>query len=191
MSSIVRWLLGLFGWTVVYAPPQVPKAVIIFYPHTSNWDFPIGVLARSVIRLPVHFAGKDSLFRWPYGWLFRGLGGFPVDRSKRSGFIAQMTAEFQRHPRFYLAIAPEGTRKSTDRLKSGFYHLALAMRVPLGCAFIDYQRREIGVRDYLDLSGDEAVDLARIAAIYAGRRGRHPAQEGRIAFTAQSAQDGQ
>jgi 1-acyl-sn-glycerol-3-phosphate acyltransferase len=72
VSSIARWLLGLFGWKVVYVPPQVPKAVIIFYPHTSNWDFPIGILARTTVRLPVRFAGKDSLFRWPFGALFPG-----------------------------------------------------------------------------------------------------------------------
>ena len=190
MSGLARWLLRLFGWKVIYAPPPVPKAVVIFYPHTSNWDFVIGILARSTIRLPIAFAGKDSLFRRPFGGLFRWLGGFPVDRGKRTGFIAQMAAEFERHPQFYLAIAPEGTRRAVDRLKSGFYRLALAARVPLGCAFIDYPRREIGIRDYLELSGDEAADLGRIAAVYAGRHGKHPGQEGRIAFVAQTERGG-
>lgn len=190
MSKAARWLLGLFGWRVVYVPPPAPKAVIIVYPHTSNWDFPIGILARSAIRLPISFAGKDSLFSQPFGVLFRWLGGIPVDRSKRSGFIAQMTAEFERHPRFYLAIAPEGTRRATDSLRSGFYRLALAAGVPLGCAFIDYSRREIGILDYLTLSGDESADLRQIAAVYAGRHGKHPAQEGSIAFAGKSARDG-
>lgn len=189
MSSIASWLLGLFGWQVNYVPPPGPKAVVIVYPHTSNWDFPIGVLARSHIGLPINFAGKHSLFRWPFGALFRWLGGIPVDRRKRTGFTRQMVTEFQRREQFYLAIAPEGTRRATAELKSGFYRLALAAGVPLGCAYIDYSRREVGVEEYLTLSGDEAADLARIARVYAGRRGKRPAQEGRIRFATMSARD--
>jgi len=187
---LATWLLRLSGWRVVQPAQQVPKSVIIFYPHTSNWDFVFGILARSAIDLPVHFAAKDSLFRWPYGWLFSKLGGLPVNRRVRNGLVSQMAEQFRRHERFYLAIAPEGTRRAVDHIKSGFYRVALLARVPLGCAFIDYPRREIGILDYLELSGDEAVDLARIAAVYAGHRGRHPAQEGRIAFAKNSAQGG-
>lgn len=182
------WLLGLFGWRVVYRLPAVPKAVIIFYPHTSNWDFPIGVLARSAIDLPVYFAGKDSLFRWPYGWLFRGLGGLPVNRREHTGLVAQLAEEFKRRESFYLAIAPEGTRRATTAMKSGFYRVALLAHVPLGCAFIDYPRREVGILDYLDLSGNEAADLVRIAEAYAGRCGKHPAQQGPFVFANKSAQ---
>lgn len=185
---LAAWLLRLFGWRVVYPVRQVPKSVIIFYPHTSNWDFFFGILARSAIDLPIHFAAKDSLFRWPFGWLFRKLGGLPVNRRVRSGLVTQLAEQFNRHESFYLAIAPEGTRRAVDHIKSGFYRVALLAQVPLGCACIDYPRREIGILDFLELSGDEAVDLARIAAIYAGHRGKHPAQEGRIAFAESSVQ---
>lgn len=184
--SIARGLLRLFGWTVIFVPPPGSKAVIIVYPHTSNWDFPIGILARSTFRLPISYAGKHSLFRWPLGGLFRWLGGIPVDRSKRSGFTAQMRAKFDTEEQFFLAIAPEGTRRATAGLKSGFYRLALAAGVPLGCGFIDYSRREVGIRDYLVMSGDESADLKQIAAAYAGRHGKYRAQEGPIEFTAQS-----
>lgn len=188
-QRIATRLLRLFGWQVVYVPPRAAKAVIILYPHTSNWDFVIGVLARSAIALPVRFAGKDSLFRRPFGALFRRLGGIPVNRRASTGFVAQLTAEFERRQSFYLAIAPEGTRRATDRLRSGFYRLALAAGVPLGLAFIDYPRREIGIVDYLTLSGDPAADLARIAEVYAGRMGKYPDQHGRIAFNASGLTD--
>lgn len=188
-QRIATFLLKLFGWNVAYVPPQAPKAVVIFYPHTSNWDFVIGLLARSAIQLPVRFAGKDSLFRRPFGALFRRLGGIPVNRRASTGFVAQLTAEFERRQSFYLAIAPEGTRRATDRLRSGFYRLALAARVPLGLAFIDYPRREIGIVEYLDLSGDPEADLVRIAGVYAGRRGKYPDQHGRIAFNAPGLSD--
>lgn len=181
-SRLSRILLRLFGWRVVFVPPPGPKAVVIVYPHTSNWDFPIGILARAAIALPVGFVGKHTLFRAPFGGLFRRLGGIPVDRRQRAGFVDALVAAFARSERLYLAIAPEGTRARTDHWKSGFYRVALAARVPVGLAFIDYARREIGVEHWLTLSGDVAADLARMRACYAGRRGRHPGLEGEIRF---------
>ena len=183
-GRIARRLLAGLGWKLVVEPPNVPKAVVIFYPHTSNWDFVIGILARSAIELPVHFAGKHSLFAWPLGAVFRRLGGIPINRGQRANQVAQLAAEFAKHERFYLAIAPEGTRRRTDSWHSGFYRLALAVRVPVGLAFIDYPKREIGILDYLTLCGDEAVDLAKISEAYAGRLGKHPAQQGKIALAA-------
>lgn len=182
LSRLCRALLALFGWRVVLVPPPVPKAVVIFYPHTSNWDFVIGILARAAVAIPIGFIGKDSLFRPPFGALFRRLGGIPVNRRERTGFVGQMAALFAQHERLYLAIAPEGTRSPTDHWKSGFYRVALAATVPLGLAFIDYPRREIGILGWLDLTGNEAEDLAQLRARYAGRRGRKSENEGDIRF---------
>ena len=186
VGRLARRLLAAFGWKLVYQPPAVPKAVIVFYPHTSNWDFVIGIIARAVIDLPVHWAGKDELYRWPLRALFKRLGGIPVNRRERTGFVAQMAAEFERRRRFYLAITPEGTRRRTDFWKSGFYRLALAAKVPLALAFIDYPKREIGIMGYLSLSGDERSDLAKIATRYVGRLGKYPAQQAPIALAPES-----
>ena len=128
----------------------------------------------------MHFAGKDSLFSWPFGWLFKRLGGIPIKRGERANQVAQLVAEFGKHDRFYLAIAPEGTRRRTDAWRSGFYRLALAAQVPVCLAFIDYPRREIGILGTLALCGDETLDLANIRAAYAGRIGKHPQQQGPI-----------
>jgi 1-acyl-sn-glycerol-3-phosphate acyltransferase len=180
-------VLRLFGWRIVYEKPPVAKSVIIVYPHTSNWDFPIGILFCYATGMPIHWAGKDTLFRWPYGAVFRRLGGFPVNRRMRTGFVGQMVDEFARHKTFYLAITPEGTRRYTNNWKSGFYRVAMAAQVPLTLGFFDYARREVGIAGYLTLSGDETVDLAQIAAVYADKRGRHPAKQGRIAFAEKDA----
>ena len=182
LSRLCRALLGLFGWRVLLVPPPVPKAVVIFYPHTSNWDFPIGVLARAAVAIPIGFIGKDSLFRPPFGGLFRWLGGIPVNRRERTGFVAALAALFARRDSLYLAIAPEGTRRRIDHWKSGFYRVALAANVPLGLAFIDYSRREVGIEAWLSLSGNEAEDLAGIRAGYSNKRGKRPEMEGDIRF---------
>jgi 1-acyl-sn-glycerol-3-phosphate acyltransferase len=151
-----------------------PKLLAIFYPHTSNWDFILAMLAKWALDLPLCWAGKDSLFRWPFGAVFRALGGVPVNRRERTGFVRQMAREFQRRDGFYLGMAPEGTRSLTTGWKSGFYHLALAADVPLALAYLDFATRRIGVTDYLVLTGDEVRDMAAIAAVYAGKRGLHP-----------------
>ena len=162
--------------------PVPEKAVIIFYPHTSNWDFVIGLLAKWALDLDVHWVGKDSLFRSPLRALFRRWGGIAVNRSERTGSIARLADEFSARKRFLLALAPEGTRKRAEHWRSGFYYLALAARVPLALAFIDYPRREVGVAGYLDLSGDPVRDIAAIAAFYDGRAGKQPALQGPIRF---------
>lgn len=175
-------LLRLFGWRVILVRPPLPKALVIVYPHTSNWDFVVGILARSAIAIPIGFVGKDTLFRPPFGRLFRALGGIPVNRRQRTGFVDGLVEAFGTTGRLYLAIAPEGTRSKIDHWKSGFYRVAVAAKVPLGLAFIDYSRREIGIEHWLTLSGDEAADLARIRACYADKRGKRPGQEGEIRF---------
>jgi 1-acyl-sn-glycerol-3-phosphate acyltransferase len=175
-------LLGLFGWTVEVVPPPVQKCVVIFYPHTSNWDFVIGMVARAAVWLPIHWAGKDTLFRWPLGAFFRWMGGIPVNRRERTGLTARLAEEFAARKRFYLAITPEGTRSHTDRWKSGFYHLALAAKVPLALAYIDYPGRRVGIGGYLELSGNEATDLEALRGFYADKVGKRPENHGTIRF---------
>lgn len=181
-SRFCRALLRLAGWKVVLVRPPGPKAVVIVYPHTSNWDFIVGILARYAIAIPFRFVGKDTLFRWPFGGLFRRLGGIPVNRRQSTGFVGDLIEAFDKADSLYLAIAPEGTRRRIDHWKSGFYRVALAANVPLGLAFIDYSRREVGIEAWLSLSGNEAEDLAGIRAGYSNKRGKKPEMEGDIRF---------
>ena len=181
-SRFCRALLQLAGWKVVLVGPPGPKAVVIVYPHTSNWDFIVGILARYAIAIPFRFVGKDTLFRWPFGGLFRRLGGIPVNRRQSTGFVGGLIEAFDKADSLYLAIAPEGTRRRIDHWKSGFYRVALAANVPLGLAFIDYSRREVGIEAWLSLSGNEAEDLAGIRAGYSNKRGKKPEMEGDIRF---------
>lgn len=174
LKTIARTLLRLFGWTVIEPRERPAHAVIVGYPHTSNWDGVVALLSKVALGLPANWVGKDALFRWPIGDLMRHLGGIPVDRSARHGFVAQMAAEFATRPTFLLVIAPEGTRRLTSGWKSGFYRIALAAKVPVALAFVDYSLRQAGILTYLTMTGDPATDIAAIAAHYEGRQGKHP-----------------
>ena len=174
-------LLKAFGWKVVLAQPVPHRCVVLFYPHTTNWDTPIGLCVKFMTGLELHYAGKDSLFRVPLlGPLLLCWGGVPVNRRERTGFIDQMKAQFQDHATFRLAIAPEGTRSRTEHWKSGFYHLAREARVPLALGYIDYPKREIGVGTYVELTGDIDADMNALRAFYEDKRGLYPDRQSPI-----------
>ncbi len=174
MAFLARRLLATLGWTLLVPAVRPPKAVVIAYPHTSNWDFLYTMLGKTTLGTGAHWVAKDTLFRWPLGILLRWMGGIPVNRRQRSGFVEQMASEFDRHQNFMLALAPEGTRSRAAGWKTGFYRIALAAQVPVALACVDYARREVGVLCYLELSGDMAADIERIAEIYRGRQGYRP-----------------
>jgi 1-acyl-sn-glycerol-3-phosphate acyltransferase len=181
-ARFATWLLKLIGWRAVFSPPPGPKSVVVVYPHTSNWDFPLGVLFRAKHRVPMQWAGKDTLFRWPFGKLFLWLGGVPINRRQPTGMIRQLADAFAANETLSLCIAPEGTRSKTDHWKTGFYRLALEADVPVGLAFIDYGQKRLGVERWITLSGDEEADLAMIRAYYAGITARYPEKAGEIRF---------
>ena len=173
-------LLRLFGWDTVLRWPTEPRGVIIVYPHTSNWDFVIGVLFRIGHALPARWSGKAEMFRRPFRGLLTRIGGIPVDRRRTAGFVPALLEEFARRDWMWVAIAPEGTRSHTDHLKSGFYQIALGAGIPIGLGYIDYSARRVGIDTYLHLSGDRDADLARIREFYEDKRGRRPALAGDI-----------
>jgi 1-acyl-sn-glycerol-3-phosphate acyltransferase len=178
-SAVARTLLRMGGWRLLFDGLPAAQGVAIVYPHTSNWDFLLGLLAKWGIGMPVTFWGKESLFRIPVlGRWMRWLGGVPVDRSRSHGIVAAM-ADTLRSARadgrfLWLALSPEGTRAATDGWRSGFYHVAVAAQVPLGLVCFDYARREVGFRRFLQLSGDVAADMAAIAQGFGTVAGHTP-----------------
>jgi len=175
-------VLRLFGWKTSLVWPPEPKGIIIVYPHTSNWDFPIGLAFRIGHDLPANWIGKAEMFPRPLRGLLKRLGGIPVDRGRATGFIDAMVQEFGRRDWMWVGIAPEGTRSRTDHLKAGFYKLALAADVPVGLGYIDYATRTVGIDTYVRFTGDEERDLEVLRRFYFAKRGHRPALAGDIRF---------
>ena len=167
-------VLRLFGWRLRFRPLPGPRGIVVVYPHTSNWDFPIGLFGKWALDLPFRWLAKDSLFRGPLGKFMRYLGGEPVDRSTTSGTTLRQAERMLAADWYWLAITPEATRSYRPNWRSGFYHLALAAKVPLVLVYIDYPSKVLGVVDHLYLTGDREADMAAIAAVYAGHQGLLP-----------------
>lgn len=174
-------IFRMMGWCADYHEPDVDKYVVIVWPHTSNLDFFIGFIFSRAYPMPFpHFLAKRSVFKGPLGWLGRKVGGIPVDRSRRSNFVDQIVAEFDRHAHFILAITPEGTRTRTRYWKSGFYYIAQAAHVPIVMATIDYSQKQIRYGALIEPTGNIEADMQLIRRFYAGAQGRHPDRQGDI-----------
>lgn len=167
-------LLALLGWSLHFKPLPGPHGIAVVYPHTSNWDFLIGLLGKWAVGLQFRWLAKDSLFRGLMGKVMRYWGGIAVDRSAPMGATRKLAQDMLASPWCWVAITPEGTRGYRPHWKSGFYHLALAANVPVLLVCLDYGKKELRVIDTLDLSGDAARDMAAIAAVYQDCRALYP-----------------
>lgn len=160
--------MRVLGWRVEGDIPNIPKMVMIAAPHSSNWDFIVGVAAKLGMRLSVKFLGKDALFRFPLGPLMRALGGIPVDRSSRNAMVDSIVGEFRRHRQLILVVAPEGTRKQVERWRTGFYHIAHGAGVPIVTAAFNWRARAIQIGAPFVTTGDVEADLRALQARFSG-----------------------
>lgn len=179
--------MAVFGWDVEGEPPQFEKAVLIAAPHTTNWDLPHMLAAAWVFRLKISWLGKHSLFRPPFGWFFRAMGGVPVDRSGHHGLVQAAAGVFERTDKLMLAVPPSGTRSKSPHWKSGFYWIAHTANVPVVCGYLDFSRRVAGLGRSFHPTGDVVSDMEQVRAIYADIRGKFPELETPIRLREESA----
>ena len=172
LSFLGRLMLAAMGWRVEGEVPNLPKLVIAVAPHTSNWDFVVGVAAMFALDLRIDFLGKHTLFRGPLGAFMRCIGGIPEDRSQPGGVVDEAIAAFGRVEQRMLAIAPEGTRKGAARFKSGFLRIAHGAGVPVVLAALDYGARCVRFGPTFMSGGDFEGERARAEAHFAPIRGK-------------------
>ena len=167
VKYIFKVIWRLMGWKIVGDVPwHEKKYVIIVAPHSSNWDFIIGVLVRGIMGFDSKFLGKKSLFQFPLGWFFRMMGGYPVDRSKSMNLVDQVVQIYDRHERFVVALAPEGTRKNVHEWKTGFYYIAHNANIPIVRAKIDWQAKQVVWFDPIRTTGNIEKDMIKIKEVY-------------------------
>ncbi|WP_159016825.1 lysophospholipid acyltransferase family protein [Cognatiluteimonas profundi] len=172
-----RWLgrsiLRLGGWRMVGTFPDIPKLVLIGAPHSSNWDGVWGFAAKLALGLDIKILGKRELFWWPLGAVLERLGVIAIDRSAAHGVVEQLATLIGESDKFWLGLAPEGTRKPVDRWKVGFWKIARAADVGILPAYFHYPDKVIGIGPIFETSDDMSADIARIRAWYRPWKGRH------------------
>ena len=131
----------MMRWRVIGDFPDLRKFVIIVAPHTSNWDFVVGLFCDLALDLDAVWLAKHTIFVGPFGRWLKSLGGIPVVRSASHNVVSQVAAEFARRDQMILAVAPEGTRRKVEEWKSGYWHIARAAGVPIVPVGLDFARR--------------------------------------------------
>uniref|UniRef100_UPI004048444C 1-acyl-sn-glycerol-3-phosphate acyltransferase n=1 Tax=Polaribacter sp. TaxID=1920175 RepID=UPI004048444C len=155
-------------------PNDLKKYVVIAAPHTSWQDFPIGILARNTSGIKINFIGKDSLFKGPFGFIFRSLGGTPVDRTKSNNLVEAIVQLFNSKDEFRLALSPEGTRKKVTEWKTGFYYIAKGANVPVVMATLDFGRKEVKISEPYYLTDDKEKDFNYFKSFFKGVTAKNP-----------------
>lgn len=174
----MRWIASIIFYRVLNwklegtIDPSIKKCIIIVAPHTSWYDFIVGLMVRSILDLQINFVGKRELFRPPFGWYFRWVGGTPLDRTPNQDKVQQISQIFLSKKIFRLALSPEGTRKKTDRWKTGFYFIAKATQSPIIKVAFDYAHKTVKISTPFYTTNDPAKDLAEIEEFYRGIQGK-------------------
>ena len=177
-AAFGRLMLTLLGWRIEGAFPDAPRMVLIVVPHTSNWDFLVGLMAKFALRLDARYMAKRSLFWFPLGVFLRLMGGIAIDREAAGNVTATSEQAFARREKLVLVITPEGTRSRVDRWKSGFYRIAAAAGVPVVMAIFDYDAKVVRLGPSFQPTGDYETDLAAMQSHVHARMAKHPERYG-------------
>lgn len=179
MREIARFIyFKLLGWSIVgnknFSTDTIKKAVIIAVPHTSWHDFYLGILLRKIAGVKTHFVGKKELFKWPFGWYFRAVGGTPLDRTPGQNKVQAIAKLFENKDEFRLTLAPEGTRKKVETWKTGFYHIAKTAGVPIIMFTLDYANKQNKISEPFFPTDYEEADFEYMKDFFKGVVGKKP-----------------
>ncbi|AXF85967.1 hypothetical protein DTO96_101707 [Ephemeroptericola cinctiostellae] len=174
-----KWLKAM-GWTTAYAPPPNSHGIYIVYPHTSNWDFLMGVLWKFAMNIQPRWVAKHTWFRPPMGWFMRRLGGIGIKRDGNLNNITALSNALLKEKHCWLGMAIEGTRSYKPYIHMGYYHIAQTANIPIGIAFIDYNTKTVGVREYRYVKDNITDELAQLALDYAGIGALYPEKMGQL-----------
>tara|TARA_Y100001935_G_C17265818_1_gene489099 strand:+ start:332 stop:874 length:543 start_codon:yes stop_codon:yes gene_type:complete len=165
------FFLKLLGWKIEGKFPKLLKYVVAVVPHTSWVDFFVGLMVRSILGEKINFVGKKELFTPYFGWFFRLLGGIPIDRSGAGGSVQSIVRLFKENKKFRIALAPEGTRKKVKQLKTGYYHIAQELKIPIVPVTFDYTNKKIIVYPSFYSTNNKFMDLKKLENLFRGFNG--------------------
>lgn len=165
----------ILGWKIVGTiDPKLKKCVMIVVPHTSWFDFFVGVFTRGIVQLEMNFVAKKELFVFPFNFYFKWMGGTPLNRQKNENKVDAIASIFDKKEVFRLAIAPEGTRKKVEEWKTGFYFIAQKANIPIIPVAFDYGKKEVKIHEPYQTTNDIQHDFKVLKSYYNGVLGKFP-----------------
>ena len=180
-SQISQWIgravLKSMGWKVAGSIPNEKRILIVAAPHTSNWDFVIGMGALLGLNAKIRWIGKHSLFQPGIAWFFRWLGGIPVNRKNPASLIEDVSNMIKKDRGLMIGVAPEGTRKKINRWKTGFLRIAKTTQSKILFISIDAPSKTIKIASTLFTpTEDKENDLEFVKSYFRNFKGINPDQ---------------
>lgn len=176
MRFFWKLILKIMGWeTEMVFPKGIKKCVVIVAPHTSAWDYVLGLATRSILRIgDSKYLGKKELFTPPFGWFFTWMGGIPVDRNSKHNVVDQVVEQFNNHDSFIIGLSPEGTRKKVEKLKTGFYNIAKQANVPIVMIGFDFEKKKVIISNPFYATENQEADFENILHFFRPIKGKNP-----------------
>jgi 1-acyl-sn-glycerol-3-phosphate acyltransferase len=167
-------LLSVTGWKFEGGLPQHPKLVLAIAPHTSNWDFFLGVSVLFALRIKIRFLGKHSIFVPVVKQLLELIGGIPVDRKSAHGVVGEVVTQFNAQEKMILAVAPEGTRSPKFPWKTGFLAIAHQAKAPVALIGFDFARKRIVFGPVFLSDGNFDDDMQKVYRFFSKITAKYP-----------------
>lgn len=175
ISCISKRIFHLIGWKLVGRfPLDLDHLIIIVAPHTSNWDFPLGILVKLWLKIDAKYYAKASLFKWPLGPVMKSLGGRPVDRKNNQNIVSEAVLDFKNNQKHRILITPEGTRDRRETFKTGFYYIAVKSGAGVLPIIFDYGVKEMRILPVRYMRGDGQTEVDEVRNLFKGVEGKHP-----------------
>lgn len=174
-KSIYKFIFyRILGWKIIgTVDPKIKKCILMVMPHTSWYDFFIGLFVRGIIALEMNFVAKKELFIFPFGYYFKSIGGAALDRSGNKNSVDATVDIFNSREIFRLGIAPEGTRKKVTQLKTGFYYISLKANVPIIPVAFDYSKKEVRFGTPFSPTGNYESDMKVLLQHFKNAKGKY------------------
>jgi 1-acyl-sn-glycerol-3-phosphate acyltransferase len=176
MKTLSGKILKMLGWKITGDFAGLKKSVTIFAPHTAHIDIFYGKLRFTEAGVNFKFLSKKELFFFPMNLVMKKIGSIPVRGVKNKNAIFQVADLLNNADELHVVVSPEGWIKRVTKWNKGFYYMAKKANVPIVAAYIDYSKKEIGVKAIIYDVDDFKSVMQQVNSIYKDVKGKNPDQ---------------
>ena len=175
MKTISGYIVcEILGWKIKGEFPDKKKSIIIFAPHTSYYDALYGKLCFNELGLNIRFLSKKELFYFPMNIFMKWFGSVPVRGVAGENAIYKVAGMLQEAESLHIILSPEGAFAKVTKWDKGFYYMACRAKVPIIVGYLDYQKKEIGIKGIIDNLENLNTVMFQINTMYKGVVAKHP-----------------
>ena len=154
IDDVSNKLLSLLSYKILLKDiDELPSKLIIIGSHTTIYDFIIGILFYYAIlrkKYSTYIFMKNS-FEFicnPILTIFdKKINFVSVDKTK-GGLTMQICDKLKDKDNYIIFISPEGTRKCTPTLRTGYWYIAKNLDINILYIGIDFSLKKIEMEDY-------------------------------------------